>query len=212
MHFKRKLYFSPFGKIISFIQNTLSVFSRPFMVYGYKRKTDGKYLKNSRISSSVILLNPEKFKMEDNVWVWHYTVVDASNGVTIEEGCQIGAWVGIFTHSSHAAIRLNGENYIQIPIDHRVGYIKGSVLIGAYTFIGAKSIIMPGTIIGKGCVIGAGSIVKGNFPDYSIIVGNPAKIVGDTRTTDAKLYKEGLSFENYYDKNLIKDFSIVNVK
>lgn len=39
-------------------------------------------------------------------------------------------------------------------------------------------VILPGAIIGKHCVIGANSVVrKGEYPDYSIIVGSPARIV-----------------------------------
>ena len=41
--------------------------------------------------------------------------------------------------------------------------------------------ILPGTKIWKICIIGAGSVVKGNIPDYSIVVGNPCKIINDTR-------------------------------
>jgi len=210
MSFKRKLYFSPFGRIISIVQNALSIFSRPFMVYGYKRKIDGKYLKNTRISSSSIILNPEKLKIENNVWLWHYSVIDSSNGVIIGEGCQIGAWVGIFTHSSHVAIRLYGENYIHYPIEEREGYVKGAVSIGAYTFIGAKSIVLPGTNIGKGSIVSAGSIVKGEFPDYSIIAGNPAKVIGDTRKMDEGYFKKGVNFDNYYDKEILNSFKTNN--
>jgi acetyltransferase-like isoleucine patch superfamily enzyme len=55
------------------------------------------------------------------------------------------------------------------------------VIIGDYTFIGTNSVIMPGANIGKGVIIGAGSIVRGEIPDYSIVIGNPAKIIGDSR-------------------------------
>ena len=37
--------------------------------------------------------------------------------------------------------------------------------------------ILPGVIIGKKCVVGAGSIVTKSIPDYSIAVGNPARII-----------------------------------
>lgn len=40
-----------------------------------------------------------------------------------------------------------------------------------------NSTILAGTSIGNNCIIGANSLVKGNFPDNSVIVGNPAKIV-----------------------------------
>lgn len=48
--------------------------------------------------------------------------------------------------------------------------------------MGAGAIILPGTIIGKFCIIGAGAVVKGKIDDYSIMVGNPAKRIGDTRS------------------------------
>ena len=62
---------------------------------------------------------------------------------------------------------------------HALAY-KG-VSIGENSFIGAGAVILPGTKIGKFCIIGAGSVVKGNIPDYSIVVGNPCKIINDTR-------------------------------
>jgi acetyltransferase-like isoleucine patch superfamily enzyme len=207
MDLKRKLYLSPLGRLISIGQNLLSVFSRPFMVYGFKRKTDGKFLKRTRISSSAIILNPENLDIADNVWLWHYSIIDASNKVSIGEGCQIGAWVGIFTHSSHIAIRLyGGDSYIQTPINQRKGYLKGSVSIGAYTFIGAKATIMPNVSIGKGCLIAAGTMVNKSVPDFSIVVGNPGVIKGSTKELDREFFTDTLVQENYFDRETIKDF------
>jgi acetyltransferase-like isoleucine patch superfamily enzyme len=210
MDFKRALYLSPVGRLISIVQNALSVFTRPYMVYGYKRKSDGKFLKNTRISSSSIILNPENLQISDNVWVWHYSILDASNGISIGEGCQIGAWVGIFTHSSHIAIRLYGGNsYIQTPINERMGYVTGSVEIGSHTFIGAKATIMPGIKIGKGCLIAAGTLVTKSVPDFSIVVGNPGVIKGDTRNLDVSFYNDDKIKQTYFDKEAI-DFFIKN--
>ena len=44
-------------------------------------------------------------------------------------------------------------------------------------WIGEKVIILPGITIGEGSVIGAGSVVTHNIPQYSIAVGNPARII-----------------------------------
>lgn len=49
--------------------------------------------------------------------------------------------------------------------------------IGCNCFIGYGAAILPGSKIGKHCIIGANSVVKGSFPDYSVIAGAPAKIV-----------------------------------
>ena len=47
--------------------------------------------------------------------------------------------------------------------------------------IGARSIIMYNVNIGHDVVIAAGSIVTKDVPDYSIVAGNPARIVGNTK-------------------------------
>ena len=66
-------------------------------------------------------------------------------------------------------------------------------------FIGPHVTIMPDTHIGKGCIVSAYSYVKGDFPDFSIIAGNPAKVIGDTRTIDESFLKENPSLKSNYD-------------
>jgi acetyltransferase-like isoleucine patch superfamily enzyme len=51
------------------------------------------------------------------------------------------------------------------------------IIIGDECWIGLNVVIMPGTNLGRGCVVGANSVVKGSFPDYSVIGGVPAKIL-----------------------------------
>ena len=55
------------------------------------------------------------------------------------------------------------------------------ILIEDDAFIGARSIILKGVTIGKGSIIGAGAVVTRNVPEYSIVAGNPAKVIGDVR-------------------------------
>jgi len=51
----------------------------------------------------------------------------------------------------------------------------GGVEIGEGTHIGAAAVVIPNIKIGKWCIIGAGSVVIKDVPDYSVVVGNPAK-------------------------------------
>lgn len=55
--------------------------------------------------------------------------------------------------------------------------ITKKTVIGKGTFIGYGAIIQAGTILGEHCVVGANSVVRGEFPDYCVIVGSPAKII-----------------------------------
>ena len=52
----------------------------------------------------------------------------------------------------------------------------GDIVIGKGSWIGANAIIFPGVTLGKCCVVGAGSVVTKSFPDYSVIIGIPAKL------------------------------------
>ena len=55
--------------------------------------------------------------------------------------------------------------------------VFGKIKIGNNVFIGNNCTILPNTTIGDNSIIGAGSTVRGQFPDNSVIIGNPAKVV-----------------------------------
>jgi len=59
--------------------------------------------------------------------------------------------------------------------------IFGKVKIGNNVFIGNNCTILPNTTIGNNCIIGSGSVLRGNFPENSVIMGNPAKVVTDIK-------------------------------
>ena len=64
-------------------------------------------------------------------------------------------------------------------IDHT---LIAPVVIGDRVFVGAGAIILPGTRIGDDSVIAAGAVVRGDIPPWSMVVGNPAKVVSDVRS------------------------------
>ena len=55
--------------------------------------------------------------------------------------------------------------------------IEGEITIDDHSWIGANSIIMPGVSLGRFCVVAANSFVNKSFPDYSVIGGNPDKLI-----------------------------------
>lgn len=63
---------------------------------------------------------------------------------------------------------------------------KGDTIIGNDVWIGYKAVILPGVKIGSGAVIAADAVVTKDVPAYSIVGGNPAKIIRK-RFSDAEI-------------------------
>jgi acetyltransferase-like isoleucine patch superfamily enzyme len=200
----KKIYLSPLGYIISFLQNIFAFIQQPFMVYGFYNKVQRKFMKLTRVSSSVKIISKTKLDISNNVWIGHYSMLDASNGIKIGKGVQTGPFVSIFSHSSHISIRLLGKSYLQS--NERIGYIDGKVVIGDYSFIGTSTTILPNVIIGKGCLIKVGSVITQSVPDYSIVSGNPATIEGSVFEIDEMYFNDKVVQENYFDKQIIENW------
>ena len=56
-----------------------------------------------------------------------------------------------------------------------------NISIGNGVFVASGAIILGKSHIGNNCIVAAGAVVTKSFPDYSIIAGIPAKLIGDTR-------------------------------
>lgn len=186
------------NKVINRLKYIICKFTfRTQMIKGFERY-DGVYLPNTRIGNTTFIQGKNNLYIEDYVFIAPNSSIDATYGLTIKEGVQIGFFSLIATHSSHISIRLYGKEYGKVK--DMIGYQTGPVYIGEYTFVGPHTVIMPQTKIGKGCIISAFSYVKGEFPDFSIIQGIPAKVVGDTRKLDEKYLKEYPELQKFYDE------------
>ena len=110
-------------------------------------------------------------------------------GNYIQEGVITQAEVEVGDNSSIHMVSLIGhESKIgnSVFIAHAVS-VSGCCEIGDGCFIGTNATVLPRVKIGKWSIVGAGAVVTKDVPDYSVVVGNPAKII---RSNDVS-YKNG---------------------
>lgn len=110
-----------------------------------------------------------KLIIGDNCSIQHAVHIYCAKKVEIKKGCLIASGCMI-TDENHGMDPLKGY-YISQPL-----LIKPTLLEEG-VWLGENVCVLPGVTIGKYCVIGANSVVKRDIPDYSIAVGNPAKVV-----------------------------------
>ncbi|MBO4955617.1 MAG: sugar O-acetyltransferase [Muribaculaceae bacterium] len=104
---------------------------------------------------------------------FNLTILDEAR-VTIGDNVFIGPNVSIYTacHPLDAETRRKWVEWAE------------PVTIGNDVWIGGNTVILPGVTIGNGVVIGAGSVVSRDIPDYSLAVGNPARVIRDLKGRD----------------------------
>jgi acetyltransferase-like isoleucine patch superfamily enzyme len=166
-----KLIWAIQGLFLSFFCGSYkfpSYVSFPIFSLGLKRVYIGKKVrifKGLRIETHDL----GEIHIKDDVSIGQNFHITSSGKIIIETGVIISANVFV-TDIDHE------YRDITLPVSSQP-LIISNTYIGKNSFIGIGACIQAGTKLGKHCVVGCNSVVRGNFPDYSVIVGAPAKIV-----------------------------------
>lgn len=127
--------------------------------------------------------NPKGLKIEDGCSLGPRLRLDARKGLTIKRNATIAAEVMIWTfHHDY-----NDDNFKTVG---------APVVIEEYAWVCSRAIILPGVKIGKYAVIASGAIVTKDVPDYAIVGGNPAKIIGERA-------RKAYNYNPYYGLHLV---------
>lgn len=123
------------------------------IIIGKKVRAHSGTILKVRKNAELILNNNTSFN--------YNCMVFCRNKIVIGEGVEFGPGVKIYDHD---------HDYTTTGGIKAGKYKLSPVIIGDNCWIGCNSIILRGTKLGKNCVIGAGSVIKGEYPDNSIIV------------------------------------------
>ena len=124
---------------------------------------DGNIGENSTITTPFAGAAFDKMKLGNNVFINSNCLAMARGGITIEDDVMLAGNVQLLSN--------NHDEY------ERQVLLCDEIIIKKGAWIGAGASILPGVTIGKYAIVGAGAIVTKDVPDYSVVVGIPAKIV-----------------------------------
>ena len=138
--------------------------------------------KNGKIEAYQILRGKRllaEIHIEDNVYIGTSATICAAKKIHIGKGCALSDRVSLLD-ASHGFDP--GAGLIMDQILENISPIN----IGDNSFLGINVCVLPGVTLGNNCVVGASSVVTKSFPPYSMIGGNPARLIKKYNLTTKK--------------------------
>lgn len=160
-------------KIVSFLLRALRSFERKALVHS-------AIARGMRVGRGTRFVGTQRFGSEPYL-------------IEIGENCLITNEVSFVCHDGAWAVAC-GLVRIKLTESYGKHSVFGRVTIGNNCFVGVNAVLLPNTNIGDNSIVGAAAVVKGDFPEGSIIAGNPAIIVGTS--------------SEYRARNLLKSLTI----
>lgn len=110
-------------------------------------------------------------------------------------------WRATLHHFSYRSV----SHFMADDDDPEISDWRGQkrVVIGPDVWMGHGAIILPGVSVGTGAIIGAGSVVTKNVADYTIVAGNPAKLIRRRVNEDVEAALKRIAWWDWSREQLI---------
>ncbi|MDB9425752.1 acyltransferase [Microcystis aeruginosa CS-564/01] len=137
--------------------------------------------KNCLIQGTLVTETEESsINIGDNVFIGGGTIIDCVKSVTVEDDVLISYQCILADSNNHSISYSIRKNDLA---DWKQGKHDWSttksleIKISRGAWIGVRTIILKGVKIGEGAVVGAGSVVTQDVPAWTIVAGNPARVI-----------------------------------
>jgi len=165
MTFKKMVYF-----LLRYILNINFYLNRIYsLFYTFSFKKVGRNFRFDGLRSTII--NPFNIEIGNDVFIGKNAYISIHHSLKIGDSVMLGPNVTIIGGDHNFAVK--GRKMCHV----KSGGINLPIVIEDDVWIGANVTILKGVIIGEGSVIGAGSVVTKDIPKYTIVAGNPAKVI-----------------------------------
>jgi acetyltransferase-like isoleucine patch superfamily enzyme len=188
-------------------------FMLPLKMRGLAKKYIANREKGQMYSPTLRAIYKKQFNIEVGYGSYGgcFSERNVPSGVVFGNYCSVAPNIRIF-RANHPVNSFTTHPLLYNP---KAGHVnedklhRPSLLIGHDVWIGEWTIILPGvTKIGNGAIIGAGSVVTRDVPPYTIVAGNPAKVIKNRFDDETIMKLEASGWWKLSKSELIKNINL----
>jgi acetyltransferase-like isoleucine patch superfamily enzyme len=185
---------------------TEKIFKRIFY-YG------GKYFKESQYKKNILngLLTVGKHSYGKPEIILH---TGDKNKVLIGKYCSIADEVKIFVGGNHhsewvSTYPIRAKFDLPGKFEDGQPFSNGDVVIGNDVWIGYNTLILSGVTIGDGAIVAANSVVTKNVPPFTIVGGNPAKLIRKRFSDEEITHLQKIKWWDWDEKKILSNVDLL---
>lgn len=183
------------------------------LIFRIEKKDYGYIDKSAVFARPDVCTCPSKIFLYEDTNIYSgskFIISDAGDGGRFIMKRKSGSAQGLTIITGNHSVQVPINSYMKDNILKRNGDVDKDVVIEEDVWLGANVTILSGVTVGRGSIIGAGSVLRKSIPPYSIVYGNPARVVSFVFTPEEIIEHEKILYkehERYSYKILLKNYN-----